>query len=75
MPGNLFASDALGAYLLSVADAQGTTGVTGDEATTFELAGMENIYKALTNAAMSGGVCTAVTKGNASSFRLYGCHV
>ena len=31
---------------------------------TFELAGMENIYKALINAAMSSGICTAVTKGN-----------
>ena len=64
MPGNLFASDALGAYLLSSADAQGTTGVAGDNAGTFELAGMENIYKALTNAAMSSGICTAVTKGS-----------
>ena len=64
MPGNLFASDALGAYLLSSADAQGITGVPGDAAGTFELAGMENIYKALTNAAMSSGICTAVTKGS-----------
>ena len=64
MPGALFASDALGAYLLSSADFQGITGVPGDAAGTFELAGTENIYKALTNAAMSSGICTAVTKGN-----------
>ena len=64
MPGNMFASDALGAYLLSAADATGATGVAGDNAGSFELAGMENIYKALTNAAMSSGICTAVTKGN-----------
>jgi hypothetical protein len=64
MPGNMFASDALGAYLLSAADAAGTTGVAGDNAGSFELEGMSNIYKALTNAAMSSGICTAVTKSN-----------
>jgi len=64
MPGNMFASDALGAYLLSAADAAGTTGIAGDNAGSFELEGMSNIYKALTNAAMSSGICTAVTKGN-----------
>jgi len=70
MPGNMFASDALGAYLLSAADAQGTTGMTKaihnvhDEVGTFQIAGMENIYKALTNAAMSSGICGAVTKTN-----------
>ena len=64
MPGALFASDALGAYLLSSADFQGITGAPGDAVGTFELAGTENIYKALTNAAMSSGICTAVTKGS-----------
>ena len=64
MPGALFASDALGAYLTAAADFQGITGVPGDGAGTFELNGTENVYKALTNAAMSSGICTAVTKGN-----------
>mgnify|MGYP001428966014 CR=1 FL=1 len=64
MPGALFASDALGAYLTAAADFQGLTGVPGDGAGTFELNGTENVYKALTNAAMSSGICTAVTKGN-----------
>ena len=32
MPGNMFASDALGAYLLSAADATGATGIAGDNA-------------------------------------------
>ena len=62
MPGNMFASDALGAYLLSAADAAGTSGIAGDNAGSFEFAGMENVYKALTNAAMSSGICGAVTK-------------
>jgi hypothetical protein len=71
MPGALFASDALGAYLTAAGDFQGTLdGASGpmaagtDARGTFELQGTENIYKALTNAAMSSGVCTAVTKSN-----------
>ena len=73
MPGALFASDALGAYLLAAGDFQGTldTAAGGnimsagtDAAGTFQLNGTENVYKALTNAAMSSGICTAVTKAN-----------
>ncbi len=72
MPGNLFAGDALGAYLLSAADAAGTAGVfAGNAAGTFELAGTENIYKALINAGMSSGVCGAVTKGNLATLLGY----
>ncbi len=70
MPGNLFAGDALGAYLLSAADAQGKAFV-GDSVGTFELAGTENIYKALINAGMSSGVCGAVTKSNLATMLGY----
>ena len=54
MPGALFASDALGAYLLSAGDFQGTldTAAGGgimsagtDAAGTFQLNGTENVYK------------------------------
>ena len=73
MPGNFFASDALGAYLLSSADAAGTAGVfAGNAAGTFELAGTENIYKALINAGMSSGICGAVTKTSLAQMHGYG---
>ncbi|MDA7688506.1 DUF1302 domain-containing protein [Pelagibacteraceae bacterium] len=72
MPGNLFAEDALGAYLLSAADAQGSNGVfAGNAVGTFQIAGMQNIYSALINAAMSSGVCGAVTKGNLATMLGY----
>jgi hypothetical protein len=71
MPGGMFAQDALGAYLLAAGDAAGTLDAVGvgpmapgtDARGTFELEGTANLYSALTNAAMSSGVCEAVTKG------------
>jgi hypothetical protein len=70
MPGGMFAQDALGAYLLAAGDAAGTLDAVGvgpmapgtDARGTFELEGTANLYSALTNAAMSAGVCEAVTK-------------
>ena len=68
MPGGMFAQDALGAYLLAAGDAGGTLDDAGvmpagtDAAGTFELTGTAQLYSALTNAAMSAGVCEAVTK-------------
>ena len=68
MPGGMFAQDALGAYLLAAGDAGGTLDDAGvmpagtDAARTFELQGTAQLYQALTNAAMSAGVCEAVTK-------------
>ena len=76
MPGNVFANDILGAYLLAAADWAGTDlsalGVTTNTAGAYDLAsaagasgdnGMQELHRALTNAAFSGGLCDAVIGG------------
>ncbi len=68
MPGNIFAGDALGAYLLASADAAGTDlselGINTNNAGVYELNGTETVHKALSNAALSSGLCSAVMKAN-----------
>ena len=77
MPGNIFAEDALGAYLLAAGDAAGTldnAGLMGagtDAAGTFELEGTQTLYSALIAAGMSSGVCGAVTKGSLATLTGY----
>ena len=78
MPGNIFANDILGAYLLAAADWAGTPlavlGVTTNTAGAYDLAsaagvtnsganGMAQLHRALTNAAFSSGLCDAVLGG------------
>ena len=76
MPGNIFANDILGAYLLASADYAGTNltaiGVSSNNAGAYDLTsaagasgdnGMEELHKALTNAAFSSGLCDAVLGG------------
>jgi len=78
MPGNIFANDILGAYLLAAADWAGTDlsamGVSTNTAGAYDLAsaagttnsganGMAQLHKALTNAAFSSGLCDAVLGG------------
>ena len=67
MPGNIFAGDALGAYLLASADA-GTDlselGIVTNNPGVYELNGTETVHKALSNAALSSGLCSAVMKAN-----------
>ncbi len=76
MPGNIFANDILGAYLLASADWAGTNlnaiGVTTNNAASYDLTsaagasgdnGMAELHRALTNAAFSSGLCDAVLGG------------
>ena len=59
MPGNVFAGDILGAYLLAQGDFAGTlddSGVMGagtDAAGTYQLTGTQAVHQALSNAALS----------------------
>jgi len=78
MPGNVFANDILGAYLLAAADWGGDDlsqlGVTQNAAGAYDLEsaagatseganGMQQLHRALTNAAFSIGLCDAVLGG------------
>ena len=76
MPGNIFANDILGAYLLAAADWAGTDlsamGVSTNTAGAYDLAsaagasgdnGMAELHRALTNAAFSSGLCDAILGG------------
>ena len=67
MPGNVFAGDALGAYLLAAADFAGSTGVSGDVAGSYQFTGTSTIHKALSNAALSSGLCSAIMKASLRS--------
>ena len=68
MPGNVFAGDALGAYLLSSADWAGTdlTAAGGPDlnAGQYDLNGTQAVHQALTNAALSSGLCSAIMKAS-----------
>ena len=71
MPGNIFASDVLGAYLLAAGDGQGSLDtaagnnlLVSDEAGAYELNGTQKVHQALSNAALSAALCSAVMKGN-----------
>jgi|MDSW01.2.fsa_nt_gb hypothetical protein len=68
MPGNIFAGDILGAYLLGSADYAGTdlTEAGGPDLTagSYDLTGTQAIHQALSNAALSSGLCSAVLKSS-----------
>ena len=70
MPGSIFAGDILGAYLLAFGDAAGTLDDAGvmdagtDAAGTYQLTGTSTVHKALSNAALSSGLCSAIMKGS-----------
>ena len=70
MPGNVFAGDILGAYLLAAGDFAGTLDDSGvmpagtDAAGTYELSGTLQVHQALSNAALSSGLCSAVMKSS-----------
>ena len=73
MPGNIFANDVLGAYLLSAADFAGTLDTEGggslmeagtDTAGVYDLNGTQQIHMALSNAALGSALCAAVMKGS-----------
>ena len=69
MPNGVFAQDILGAYLLAAGDYAGTlddAGLMGagtDAAGTYQLAGTEELHKAVSNAMFSQGLCDAVLGG------------
>ncbi len=70
MPGNIFAGDILGAYLLSSADFAGSlAGENGpdtrsgfDQAGQYDYAGTQQVHAALSNAALGSALCSAVMK-------------
>ena len=68
MPGNVFAGDILGAYLLAAGDAAGTLDTAGvmpagtDNPGVYDLTGTQQVHAALSNAALSVGLCSAVMK-------------
>jgi len=72
MPGNVFAGDILGAYLLASADFSGSlSGVAGpdtrsgyDQPGSYEYAGTQAVHQALSNAALSSGLCSAIMKAS-----------
>ena len=64
MPGNVFAGDVLGAYLLASADWSGANiGVTNNAAQ-YDYAGTQAVHQALSNAALSSGLCSAIMKAS-----------
>ena len=64
MPGNVFAGDVLGAYLLASADWSGANiGVTNNAAA-YDYAGTQAVHQALSNAALSSGLCSAIMKAS-----------
>jgi len=68
MPGNVFAGDALGAYLLASADFAGTDVGLGENGTNvagvYDFAGAQQVHQALSNAALTSALCSAVMKGS-----------
>ena len=70
MPGNVFAGDILGAYLLAAGDFAGTLDDSKvmpagtDLAGSYELQGTQQVHMALSNAALSSGLCSAVMKAS-----------
>jgi len=68
MPGNVFAGDALGAYLLASADFAGTDlsalGGADYDAGQYNLNGTQAVHQALSNAALSSGLCSAIMKAS-----------
>lgn len=71
MPGNIFASDVLGAYLLAAGDGQGTLDtaasnnlLASDLPGVYELNGTQKVHQALSNAALGNALCSAVLKGS-----------
>ena len=63
MPGDIFAGDALGAYLLAIADISGNDAM-GLKGATYNLAGTQLVHQALSNAAMTSALCSAVLKSS-----------
>jgi hypothetical protein len=66
MPGNVFAGDALGAYLLATQDIAGTdfSLLGGPNLTqgSYDLNGTQAVHQALSNAALTSALCSAVMK-------------